>query len=129
MSDFKWTRKREKAALLLAQGYTEAETSEQVGVTDRTVRNWKTNLDFSTEVDRLSLMVGIASRSERLRIAMQVVRQKIKEDGTLETKQDLLAWIKFIQSETDGAKLDLATIFEAMEKSTTDSGKEKEESA
>lgn len=129
MNNFKWTRKREQAALLLAQGYTEAETSEQVGVTDRTVRYWKADLEFSAEVDRLSLMVNVASRAERLRIAMRAVRQKIAEDDTLSTGKDLLDWLKFAQSETDGTKLDLAVIFEAMEKSAENSGEEKEESA
>jgi len=118
MSVFKWTRNREKAALLLAQAYTEAETAERVGVTDRTIRRWKADLDFATEVDRLSLMVGIASRAERLRIAMKAIRQKIQDDDTfVVTNKDILDWIKFAQSETDGAKLDLAAIFEAMEKS------------
>lgn len=120
MSAFHWTPKKEKAALALAQGYTEAEAAETARVTDRTIRRWKRNLDFATEVDRLSLMVGIASRAERLRIAMQVVRQKIKADGTLRTNRDLLDWLKFSQSETDGAKYDLATIFEAMETAASD---------
>ena len=122
MSDFKWTPKKEKAAVILAQGYTEQETAQQVGITDRTIRRWKKELDFITEVDRLSLMIGISSRAERLRIAMRVIRQKVKEDK-IETKQDIIYWLKFAQSETDGAKLDLAAIFEAMEKSAAGSDK------
>lgn len=59
-------------------------------------------------------MVGIANRAERLRIAMQVVRQRVREDG-VQTERDTLDWLKFAQSETDGAKLDLATLFNAME--------------
>jgi len=115
MSVFKWTPKRQRAALALAQGYTEQESAEQAGVTDRTIRRWKRDLDFSVEVDRLSLMVGLSSRAERLRIAMQVARQKVREDGVFDSGKDLLDWLKFAQSETDGAKLDLATIFDAME--------------
>lgn len=126
MSSFHWTAKREKAALALAQGYTEAEAAETARVTDRTIRRWKRHLEFSAEVDRLSLMVGIASRAERLRIAMQVARQKVKADGKYRTVRDLLDWLKFAQSETDGAKFDLAAIFEAMEAATgngeTDAG-------
>jgi len=120
MSNFKWTKKREQAALWLAQGYTEAETSAEVGVTDRTIRRWKTDLEFATEVDRLSLIVGIASRAERLRIAMKAIRQKIQDDDTfVVTGKDLLDWLKFAQSETDGAKLDLAAIFAAMEETAS----------
>jgi len=115
MSAFKWTPKRQKAALALAQGYTEQESAEQARVTDRTIRRWKRDLDFSVEVDRLSLMIGLSSRAERLRIAMQVARQKAREDGGFDTSKDLLDWLKFAQSETDGAKLDLAIIFDAME--------------
>jgi len=115
MSGFKWTPKRERVALTLAQGYTIEETARVANVTERTIYRWRNNLDFSVEVDRLSLMVGIASRAERLRIAMQIARQKAKEDGKYDTSRDLLDWLKFAQSETDGAKFDLATIFEAME--------------
>lgn len=120
MADFKWTRKREAAALALAQGYTERETAEFARVTDRTIRRWKTNVEFGAEVDRLSLMAGIASRAERLRYVMRAVRQKVKEDGSLRTNRDILDWLKFAQSETDGAKLDLASIFEAMEAAAAD---------
>lgn len=119
--NFRWTKKREKVATALAQGYTVAEAAEQAKVTERTVYYWRNNLEFQTEVDRLSLMTGIAARGERLRIAMRVIRQKTREDGRLRTGRDLLDWLKFAQSETDGAKFDLAAIFEAME-ATTESG-------
>jgi DNA-binding XRE family transcriptional regulator len=111
--DFKWTPKREKAALALASGYTNEEAAEVAGVAERTIYLWKSELEFSMEVDRLSLMVGIASRAERLRIAMQVVKQKIRDDGSLRTNRDLLDWLKFAQSETDGVKLDLTSLLEA----------------
>lgn len=104
--------------MILAQGYTQAEASAQSGITDRTIRRWLDELEFSVEVDRLSLMVGIASRAERLRIAMQVVRQKVRDDG-IQTERDTLDWLKFAQSETDGAKLDLAALLGAMEGAET----------
>jgi hypothetical protein len=122
MRPWKWTHKREKAALALAQGHTEAEAAEEAGVIDRTIRHWKCRPEFVAEVDRLSLMVGIASRAERLRIAMRVARKRAKDGIEIETKKDLLDWLKFAQSETDGAKLDLAAIFAAMEAATENSG-------
>lgn len=67
---------------------------------------------FREEVDRLSVMMGIASRAERLRIAKRVVRQRVKDDGLITSDKDLLDWLKFAQSETDGAKLDLTAIAE-----------------
>jgi hypothetical protein len=50
-------------------------------------------------------MIDISSRAERLRMAMRVVRQRTRADGTLETDKDLLDWLKYAQSETTGIKL------------------------
>jgi hypothetical protein len=50
-------------------------------------------------------MIDVASRAERLRMAMRVVRQKVRADGTVETERDLLDWLKYAQSETTGIKL------------------------
>ena len=113
MSDkpFSWTHHREKAALALAEGYTRAEAAEAAGVTERSVYDWLKEPAFAEEVDRLTLMTGISTRAERLRIAMRVARQKVREEtGEIITTKDLLDWIKFAQSETDGVKLDLASL-------------------
>lgn len=72
-------------------------------------------MEFSAEVDRLSLMVGIASRAERLRIAKRVIRQMVRDDNYVWTEKDLLDWLKFAQGETDGVKLDMAAIAEAQQ--------------
>lgn len=109
VSAFEWTEERSKAAVLLAEGRTQAEVAEEVKVTDRTLRNWLSDETFAAEVDRLSLMIGVASRAERLRLANRVIRQKIKE-GVAETEKDLLDWVKFAQSETDGIKLQLTEL-------------------
>lgn len=118
MSHFKWTRKREKAAIALGQGYTAQEAAEQAGVCRRTIERWKRHTIFSAEVDRLSLMLDIASRAERLRIAMRVLREKGHKTG-----RDLLDWLKYAQSETDGVRLDLTSLFEAAT-SLADNGQE-----
>lgn len=107
VSAFQWDEQTSAAAIALAEGQTQKEVAAEIGVTDRTIRNWLAETDFAAEVDRLSLMVGIASRAERLRLAQRVVRQKT-EGGLIATFKDLLDWVKFAQSETDGAKLDLA---------------------
>lgn len=112
-SAFRWTPARATAALALASGKTRKEAAEEAEVTDRSIYLWLQEPEFSAEVDRLSLMVGIASRAERLRIAKRVVRQMVKDDETIGTEKDLLDWLKFAQSETDGVKLDLATLAEA----------------
>lgn len=109
ITQWEWNEKRSAAALMLAEGKTETETAETLELERKTLWNWKQVPDFASEVDRLSLMIGVASRAERLRIAMRVARQKVKEEG-VETDKDLLDWLKFAQSETDGVKLDLALL-------------------
>lgn len=111
LSHFVWTPKRSDAAELLAQGYTINETAERVGVSEKTIDRWKRDIEFISEVDRLSLMIDIASRSERLKIAKRVVRGLLAQRKP--TERDLLDWLKYAQSETDGVKLDLTALFEA----------------
>jgi hypothetical protein len=114
MSQFKWSENRTMAAIGLAQGKTQTQVAEDCDIDRRTIQRWLAHPEFSAEIDRLSLMVGVASRAERLRIAQRVVRQKTDETGLLETKADLLEWLKFAQSETDGIKLDLAKLAAAL---------------
>ena len=112
MSYFAWNEKRSQAAILLADGYTIEETASAVGVNTRTIDRWKANPEFSQETDRLALMVGISSRAERLKIAKRMIRKlAIKQ---VPTHKDLLEWLKYAQGETDGIKLDLTSLFEAV---------------
>lgn len=113
---FKWNKKTEKAAIALAMGYTVIEAAEMAGTTDRTIRRWKNNPEFSEEIDYLSHMVGVATRAERLRIVQRVIRSQLTTTpAPLITEKDILDWLKFAQSETDGAKLDLTALLEASE--------------
>lgn len=104
-SGFKWTAARTKAALALADGATQVEAAQEAEVTDRTIRLWLQEPEFAAEVDRLTLMTGMATRAARLRLAKRVI-----ERLGLATDKDLLDWLKFAQSETDGVKLDLAKL-------------------
>jgi hypothetical protein len=113
MSGFEWTSTREKAAVALATGHTQPEVADIAGVADRTIRRWLNNPEFSAEVDRLSLMVEIASRAYRLRIANRVIRQFTKDSTDVFTTKDLLDWLKYAQGETDGVKLDLLNLLHA----------------
>ena len=115
MSSFVWNDSRSRAALGLAEGKTQQQVAEEVDISTRTVQRWLDHAEFSAEVDRLSLMIGIASRAARLRLAQRVVRQRTDDDdGTISTKADLLDWLKFAQSETDGVRLDLAKLAAAL---------------
>lgn len=122
-SAFRWTEKKGEAAMLLAQGYTQQQVAEMQGVTDRAIRLWLAEVEFSQEVDRLSLMIGVAARAERLRIAQRIVRDKMSH-GILASDKDLLDWLKFAQSETDGIKLDLAAAFAEVASSLAGGGSE-----
>ncbi|MDT5061506.1 MAG: hypothetical protein QOH63_1965 [Acidobacteriota bacterium] len=110
---FQWTPKKKEVALALAQGKTQQEIRRETGVAERTIRDYLAADEFSAEVDTLSNMIGISSRAERLRIAMRVVRQMTKTKIAI-TEKDLLDWLKYAQSETDGVKLDLAKFAEAL---------------
>ena len=104
-TQFHWTSKRHKAALALAEGQSQQAVADAIGVCRKTICNWLCVTEFAAEVDRLSCMIDISSRAERLRIAMRVVRQRVREDGTLETEKDVLDWLKYAQSETTGIKV------------------------
>jgi len=109
MADFEWTPKKAACALMLAEGYTTLEVVAAMQVGERTLYTWRSAAEFKAEVDRLSLMVGIASRAGRLRIAHKVIRQRLVEnEAIVESEKDVLDWLKFAQSETDGTKSELA---------------------
>jgi ParB-like chromosome segregation protein Spo0J len=112
MSQFKWNEKKNNAAILLAEGYTIDEVAESVGVSEKTIDRWKGDIDFIQEVDRLALMVGVSNRAERLKIAKRIIRQLVRKQ--VPTHKDLLEWLKYAQGETDGIKLDLTSLFEAV---------------
>ena len=101
----RWSSKRHKAALALAEGQSQQAVAEAIGVCRKIICNWLCVTEFLAEVDRLSCMIDISSRAERLRMAMRVVRQRTRADGTLETDKDVLDWLKYAQSETTGIKL------------------------
>lgn len=121
VSVFKWNGINSQAALLLAEGFTYGQVGKEIGRDKKTIQRWKADIDFSAEVDRLSVMTDIASKAERLRIAKRVVRQKISDEGFISTEKDLLEWLKFAQSETDGIKLDLANLLAAVAENDTSS--------
>ena len=116
-SVFKWTEKTNQAALSLAAGATVAEAADKAGVTDRTVYRWQLEPQFSEEVDRLTFLTGIANKAERLRMAKRVIVKL-----GINTNKDLLEWLKFAQSETDGIKLDLAGLFASVTEKQDEGG-------
>jgi len=125
VSPYQWTPKKQQAAVLLAEGFTHQKVAERVGVTKRTITNWLGEMEFRKEVDTLSVMVSIAGRAERLRMAMRAFRQFVKDDGTITTERDALDWLKFARDETDGIKTGLDAAFANALASFTGSGQDR----
>jgi len=111
---FIWTPQREEAALVIAGGGTRIQAAEAAHCNKATIYEWLKHPDFCAEIDRLSLMVSISSRAERLRVAMRVAKSRGMEEEIPQTEKDLLDWLKFAQSETDGAKIDLSKLAEML---------------
>lgn len=109
MSHFRWTKKAEAAAIALANGRTQEEAGDIAGINRRTIQRWLDDAEFAEEVDRLTFLTGVANKAERLRHAKRVVRTL-----GIYTEKDLLDWLKYIQGETDGVKLDLTELFAAL---------------
>src|SRR5688500_18868681 len=99
-SVFQWTPARQTAALALAAGKTQREAAHEAEVTDRSIRSWLNDPEFAAEVDRLTVLTGIASRAERLRISKRIIRQMVKDDQKIKTDKDVLDWLKYAQTET-----------------------------
>lgn len=104
-SVFQWSPARRAACAALAEGKTQKEAAQDAEVTDRSIRLWLERPEFSAEVDRLTLLTGIALRAERLRIVKRVLRQSVKDDQKIKTSKDILEWLKHAQSETNGTDL------------------------
>lgn len=118
MSAFRWTKSKRRAAELLSEGKLTKEAAQEIGVDERTVRRWRADISFSEEVDRLSLVSGVATSAFRLRLINRVIAQFEKDDGSLVTRKDAADWIKLAQEESkamSGERLmmdDFSTVLE-----------------
>lgn len=103
---FKWDEVTNEACRLLAIGKTQEYVAVQISVPRGTIAHWAVHPEFRNEMNRLTLITGLALRSERIRLAMQIIDKKIAGSS----KKDVLDWIKFLQSETDGARIDVTAL-------------------
>jgi len=104
-AQFEWNETRSRAAMGLADGKTQQQVADDCDVSRRTIVRWLEHPEFAAEVDRLTLLTGIALRAERLRIVKRVIRQSVKDDQEIKTAKDILEWLKHAQSETNGTDL------------------------
>jgi hypothetical protein len=119
LTPFKWNTKRDLIAEMLAAGETIKVTAKTAGVSESTIKKYKARSDFREEVDRLSLMVDIASRASRVRMAKRIIREREQEVERVNNQigkgqsvkpmflsnKDILDWLKYIKSETEDARL------------------------
>ena len=105
LARFKWDEQREVCALLLARGKTRAEAARQVGIGEATVYRWLNHPEFSQEVDKLCIITDFATSARRVRLAKQFIRQQIRTDDKgneiVDSKKDILDWLKFIRDELE----------------------------
>lgn len=79
-SDFQWTAKKERLALLIAEGrITHAEQACELGVAESTVYNWQKHPEFRRRVDELVRELGLAQKTERIKHYKRVVEAGFQE--------------------------------------------------
>jgi len=103
-----WNGPAAEIVTYLAAGYSDTDLQRKMGVSRMTTWRLRQVPEFAEELDKLTLVSGISARAERMRLAMRVVR-KLEKDAFEKNKigDTLLDWVKFAQSETDGAQLSL----------------------
>jgi hypothetical protein len=110
---FPWNETTSRACVLLADGYKVSHVAKECGVSVHTIERWREHGEFSSEVEKLSLVTGAAQSSWRMRFIKQAIRQSIKEDGSIKTKRDVLDWLKLAREEQDGSKLFIDRMIES----------------
>lgn len=101
-SPFAWNPRRAQAAVDLANGYTWSQVEDRVGISETQLWRWTRHPEFSAEVDRLSLLAGVAGKAARVRLLKSAINQQISEDGKIDTKKDILDWLKLLRDEMSG---------------------------
>jgi transposase len=110
-----WDSQWDEAVKMLAMGHSIKEAAEAVGVTERTIYNWKNKPQFEAEMDRLSLIYGLASKAERTRMLMRMARQKIKDDGTIELDDtSMMDILKEMRMQIEGTRIDITQLYSAL---------------
>lgn len=98
---FEWDNRRQQAAYMLADGYTKRETAEAVGVDDRTLYRWQRHPEFEAEKHKLAFLTGATVKAERVIMIKQLIRSKLNDDGILNSRKDILDWIRLLRDEIE----------------------------
>ena len=110
MTEFEWTQKRSDAAIMLATGKKKTEIIEELGIGRTTLFRWTNNPEFSLEVDKLTLMHGLASKAYRMRMIQEAADDFKKTDGSWDvTGFSLLDLIKEARMQMEGVNLNIVS--------------------
>ena len=109
----KWTKKKNAFVEMAAEGEKIVDIARKLDMSIHTAYHWNENPVIREEINRLSLMFGIASKAERVRIAKRVVRQKLLGDH-VRTKKDILDWLKYVAKETEDVHLHFADLIRSL---------------
>lgn len=116
---FEWDDTRDRAAIMLAEARPKKEIYEELGINRGTLYLWEKNEEFSREVDRLSLMYGVASKAHRQRLINKAIQQYIDENGKIDlTGVTFLDLLKEARMQTEGLRLDIFNQIAAINEET-----------
>lgn len=98
-----WNLKKEYAARRLVEGASIKDIASELGLSERQLSRWKIEDEFILRMNQILIEI----RGEPIAMAIRHVRAKTR--GELNTKKDLLDWLKFISDETE--KMDYSPIY------------------
>jgi hypothetical protein len=111
---------------MLAQGSTYVEVEKETGINQSSLAYLMKDADFSKEVDTLSMMYGMASKAERVRMITKMAKQFIKEDGNYDISGfTLLDLLKEARMQTEGINLNVLSQLTAINEDAAPSANER----
>lgn len=97
---FVWDEVKQKVAEAIAKGDRSVkDILTEFKITDRVYYTWKKHPEFQRKIDEILQDIDIAQKSERIKIAKKVIRQKLENDAKDLSKKDLLDWLKYVGEE------------------------------
>jgi len=97
---FVWDEVKQKIAEAVAKGDRPLkDILTEFKINERMFYRWKKHPDFQRKIDEIIQDIDIAQKSERIKIAKRVIRQKLEQDAGNLSKKDLLDWLKYVGEE------------------------------
>lgn len=129
LKGWEWDIYKRKACIELAKGLTISEAAKEAGCSSRSISRWKNSEEFQIELDRCSLIYGLASKAERMRQLTKAAKQFVRGDHIDTGNKDHLDYVKAARTEAEGVRLHLVQDIEAIlneDGSNTGSGSDRD---